>query len=85
VTWHWVVHFFGLDYGAGYGHVILYNFWSGVGSDVSEITLVGLGYGLWRKHACHTRHCWRIGRHMVDGTPWCNKHHGHARERRDHA
>jgi hypothetical protein len=86
VILHWLVHFIGVDYGAPYGHVIIYNFWSGIGSDLSEITLAGLIYGAWRKHSCHTKGCWRIGRHQVDGTPWCNKHHGAARAKgRDHA
>jgi hypothetical protein len=57
-----------------------YNFWSGFGSDLGEVALLGAVGGLWRKHACHTKGCWRIGRHTVDGTPWCNKHHCAARE-----
>ena len=32
-----------------------------------------------RKHNCHERRCWRVGRHAVDGTPWCNRHHQAAR------
>jgi hypothetical protein len=58
-----------------------YNFWSGFGSDISEFTLLGLAIGVFHKHNCHTRHCWRIGRHNVGGTPWCNKHHEAARDR----
>ena len=55
-----------------------YQFWSGIaGSFV-------LGGGIWvgalatlRKHNCHARWCWRIGRHPVDGTGFvvCRKHH----------
>jgi hypothetical protein len=53
-----------------------YNFFSG-----SEAALVGAVIGGYRKHNCHERRCWRIGRHMVNGTPWCDRHHGKARER----
>lgn len=71
----WLYHCLGL---AGTGPV--YGFWSGFGSDVSEFTLLGLAYGAYRKHNCHGRRCWRIGRHVVNGTPWCNRHHQEARK-----
>jgi len=58
-----------------------YNFWSGFGSDLGEATLitavvVGVYTGV-RKANCHTRGCWRIGRHHLDGTPYvlCRHHH----------
>lgn len=66
-----------------------YNFWSGVGSDLGEITLItGLGIGFWRtrKHLeCHVespKNCHRIGR-PVPGTGHraCRKHHPHASEK----
>lgn len=28
---------------------------------------------------CHEPGCWRIGKHKVDGTPWCSRHHHRAR------
>ncbi len=51
-----------------------YQFWSGIGSG-SPILL-----GAWvylRKHNCHVRWCFRVGRHPVDGTTYvvCRKHH----------
>jgi hypothetical protein len=58
-----------------------YNFWSGFGSDLTEVTLLGAIAGFYWKHNCHHEKgwlpwgCWRIGKHLVDGTPWCNKHH----------
>ena len=62
-----------------------YGFWSGFGSDLSEAALIGaVGgalAGLLHKHNCHERGCWRIGRHQVEGSPWCNRHHQSARER----
>jgi hypothetical protein len=57
-----------------------YNFWSGSGSDIAEVTLLGMAAGWWHKHNCHEERCWRIGRHAVDGTPWCNRHHRQARQ-----
>lgn len=56
-----------------------YNFFSGSGSDISELAIVGAVIGGYRKHNCHAQGCWRIGRHVVDGTPWCNLHHQAAR------
>jgi len=44
-----------------------YNFWSGIASDVGEVTLITAVlagfYGAYRKHKCG--HCWRPARHVV--------------------
>jgi hypothetical protein len=54
-----------------------YQFWSGIGSDIGEVVIIGGLYGLLRKHNCHAKGCWRIGRHPVDGTNYivCRRHH----------
>ena len=70
-------HFFGFVNGGGNGSHYL--FWSGSGSDLAELTLLGAFAGVWHKHNCHTKGCWRIGKHVVEGTPWCNRHHEDAR------
>lgn len=75
----WLWHLLGFDYGLPYGHVGAYNVWSGFGSDVGEVVIFGGAYTLLRKHMCHQGRCWRVGRHNVDGTPWCNRHHEAAR------
>jgi hypothetical protein len=71
----WFIHVFGLDSPSGTAYLA----WSGILSDVGELALIGAVYGLLRKHNCHQQGCLRIGRHLVDGTPWCNKHHQKAR------
>jgi hypothetical protein len=58
-----------------------YNFWSGIGADIGEITLVvSLVSGvLWfRRHfQCHEETCSKVGMHHVPGTPYrtCWHHH----------
>ena len=58
-----------------------YNFWSGVGSDLGEATLISaVGIGVYtgvRKVNCHSKGCWRIGHHTLEGTPYilCRHHH----------
>ena len=58
-----------------------YNFWSGFGSDLGEATLISaVGVGVYtgvRRVNCHTKGCWRIGHHPLDGTPYvlCRHHH----------
>jgi hypothetical protein len=58
-----------------------YGFWSGFGSDLGEATLIGaVSVGVYtgvRKVNCHTRGCWRIGHHPLEGTPYhlCRHHH----------
>ena len=75
---HWFAVHTGTLHG---GPDIYYNFWSGFGSDLGEATLisavcVGVYTGV-RKVNCHTRRCWRIGHHPLDGTPYilCKHHH----------
>ncbi|HEY1590491.1 MAG TPA: hypothetical protein VGF81_01770 [Solirubrobacteraceae bacterium] len=51
-----------------------YNFISG---PLADITLLGAVYAILRRHNCHVRGCWRLGRHQVAGTTYvvCRKHH----------
>lgn len=54
-----------------------YAFWSGVGGDIGEAAILGALLSNVRKHNCHVRGCWRIGRHPVAGTEFvvCRRHH----------
>lgn len=73
---HWSYVHFGIVGSGGY-----YGFWSGTGSDIGEVVLIGsiitLIVGLWRKVNCHTEGCYRIGIHHVAGGQYvvCRKHH----------
>jgi len=78
VVRHWLALHTGTLHG---GPDLYYNFWSGFGSDVGEATLISaVGIGVYtgvRKVNCHTKGCWRIGHHALDGTPYilCRHHH----------
>jgi len=37
-----------------------YQFWSGLGSDIGEVTLIGLAMVWWRHHNCRVYRCWRL-------------------------
>jgi hypothetical protein len=69
------VHFLGLDYGGAYGHVAPYNAWSGVGSDLGEVTLLAAAGTWWRHANCEVDRCWRLGRHAAGGHKVCRRHH----------
>jgi hypothetical protein len=75
---HWFAFHTGILHG---GPDPYYNFWSGFGSDLGEATLISaVGIGVYtgvRKVNCHTKGCWRIGHHVLEGTPYilCRKHH----------
>lgn len=58
---HFLIHFLGLDNASGQAYL----FWSGIGSDLEELALVGALLGVYRKHQCEARRCWRIGRHTT--------------------
>jgi len=78
VVRHWLALHTGTIHG---GPDLYYNFWSGFGSDLGEATLItAVGVGVYtgvRKVNCHTKGCWRIGHHPLDGTPYilCRHHH----------
>ena len=48
-----------------------------VSGPLADITLLGAGIAIYRKHNCHAKGCWRLGRHPVEGTSYitCQKHH----------
>jgi hypothetical protein len=75
---HWIALHTGILNG---GPDRYYNFWSGFGSDLGEATLISaVGIGVYtgaRKVNCHTKGCWRIGHHTLEGTPYilCRRHH----------
>jgi len=78
VVRHWLALHTGTLHG---GPDLYYNFWSGFGSDLGEATLISaVGIGVYtgvRKANCHTKGCWRIGHHQLEGTPYilCRHHH----------
>lgn len=62
------------------GNSASYLFWSGAGSDLGEIAIVAGLVGIYRKHNCQIKGCFRIGRHEYtepDGTKrlLCWRHH----------
>lgn len=62
-----------------------YGFWSGFGSDIGEVTIIG-GMIAGAKHInCAEKGCWRPG-HIIHGTTirTCHKHHPtHPRDKRN--
>ncbi len=46
-----------------------YDFWSGMGSDLGELAILG---AVWHHLNCHQERCWRIARHRHDG--YCRRH-----------
>jgi hypothetical protein len=71
--WHSLLHLLGIDDESGHW----YAWWSGAGSDVGELAILGGIIGAWHKVNCHVKGCPRIGRHHVDGTTYvvCRHHH----------
>lgn len=53
-----------------------YQWWSGAGSDLGELAIIGGVYAGLRKINCEVHGCWRIGRHgTAAGHRSCRKHH----------
>lgn len=87
---NWIYYFFGFS-GSG-SH---YGWWSGAGSDLGEVTIIGGMYAIWKTHNSAAKHCPWIGKHPVagTGTKTCHLHstlakhqelhEAHAREHPD--
>lgn len=70
--WHWwfpLQHWLAIHTGTINEAGPFYGFWSGFGSDLGEVTIVGGMLAICKKHNCHTRWCWRFGHHdFTDST-----------------
>ncbi len=72
----WLGHTFGIDNGSG----PWYLFWSGMGANFGEATILVAIIGAYRRVNCHTPWCPRLARHDwvdADGVAHklCHKHH----------
>jgi hypothetical protein len=67
--WHVIQHWLTVHTGSSNtaGTPPNYNFYSGAGSDIAELAIVGGLVSVYRKHNCHVHGCWRIGRHQTAG------------------
>jgi len=69
---HWLLHVLGIDNPAGHW----YAFWSGAGSDLGEVAIIGGLAAICRRHNCEVHGCWRLGRHATAaGHIVCRRHH----------
>lgn len=68
----WLLHFLGLDSASGPAYLA----WSGIISDLGEVTLAAGLVAFLRHRNCHQHRCWRLGRFPVaDGRfVTCRKH-----------
>ena len=52
-----------------------YQFWSGIGSDFGEITLITAVIAWYIHNQCHVNTCHKIGKHPFKHYKLCAKHH----------
>lgn len=58
------------------------NFWGGIGSDFSEISLLAAVLVALRHHQCHVGRCWRLGHtDSAVQAPACKHHHSMRKAR----
>lgn len=68
----WLLHILGVDDVSGRW----YGWWSGAGSDIGEVAIIGGLASMVRQHNCEVRRCPRLGRHRTAaGHRVCRKHH----------
>ena len=76
--WTWLGHFTGVSNESGPG----YGFFSGIGSDIGEVAILGGVVQLYRHRNCREQGCWRLGLHTYNDEhgqphPACRGHHPH--------
>lgn len=73
LIWHWFLQVTGTIINPSIGSK-WYNFWSGFGSDLGEVVIIGAIINWYRTHKCVT--CWRLSHHDVANTHFktCHKH-----------
>lgn len=66
-----LLHILGVDDPSGRWYL----WWSGSGADLSYLAVFGT---LIRRHNCHVRGCWRLGKHPLPDSSWlvCRRHSG---------
>lgn len=76
--WYWLLHHFGIDTTTGRW----YAFWSGAGSDISELAILGALLGGLKQRNCHVKGCrWTFPfTHQDPEHGWhaCRRHHSKA-------
>jgi hypothetical protein len=84
----WLLHWVAVHTGTVNEPGPYYGFFSGVGSDLGEVALVGGMVTLVRHRNCEVHRCWRLGRHQTAaGHRVCRRHHptGHLTAEGVHA
>jgi hypothetical protein len=74
----WLLHWLAVHTGSSNtpGAPPNYNFWSGFGSDIGEVAIIGGLISVYRRHNCEVHRCWRLGRHeTAAGHHVCRRHH----------
>lgn len=78
--WHVFLNWTGASNTAG----TAYGFWSGIGSDFGEITLIAAILTFYKMHECHIDGCHRFGKHPFEHYKLCKKHHPGVPEKITH-
>jgi hypothetical protein len=77
---HWLAWRFGMgDWPVPAGTPWTYQLESGFVPALTVLSLLTAIIGTYHLHNCHEDGCWRIGKHKVNGTPWCSRHQAKAR------
>jgi hypothetical protein len=79
LTWLGLYHPYGLRFAMGMwpvppGTPWTYQLESGFVPALTVLTLLSAVTSLYHLHNCHVETCWRLGKHRINGSPYCNVH-----------
>ena len=62
----WFLHWLAVHTGTDAPGDVWYNFWSGFGSDLGEVAILGGLIGFAKRENCASKGCWRLGLHLYE-------------------
>lgn len=69
--WNWLLNVTGVNYGQNNFATHMYNFWSGLGADITEFALLGTLVAVYRHHVKSSR---LLNKHILEAL------HNHKKE-----
>jgi hypothetical protein len=85
LAWDMAAHWLGWRFAMGDwpvpdGTPWTYQLESGFIPALTVLSLLTAILGTYHLHNCHSARCWRLGKHRINGSPWCSRHEDEGRQ-----
>jgi hypothetical protein len=85
LAWDMAAHWLAWRFAAGDwpvppGTPWTYQLESGFIPALTVLSLLTAFLSAWHVRNCHSAGCWRLGKHQINGSPWCSRHEDEGRK-----